>query len=103
MRFLGGAESKFVYFSGAGSRTRTDTVLPLPDFESGASTNFAIPASKGISALYHICMKVSRVCLHFIVLFQNAYNGSNFKQIFVTYMNRLPQIYSKFASITYIL
>lgn len=29
---------------GAEGRTRTDTVLPLPDFESGASTNFATPA-----------------------------------------------------------
>ena len=27
-----------------GGRTRTDTVLPPPDFESGASTNFATPA-----------------------------------------------------------
>lgn len=25
-------------------RTRTDTVLPPPDFESGASTSFATPA-----------------------------------------------------------
>lgn len=30
--------------AGAGGRTRTDTVSPLPDFESGASTNFATPA-----------------------------------------------------------
>ena len=29
---------------GTGSRTRTGTVSPPPDFESGASTNFAIPA-----------------------------------------------------------
>jgi hypothetical protein len=29
---------------GTEGRTRTDTVLPLPDFESGASTNFATPA-----------------------------------------------------------
>ncbi len=29
---------------GAGSRTRTDMVLPPRDFESRASANFAIPA-----------------------------------------------------------
>ena len=29
---------------GAEGRTRTDTVLPPPDFESGASTSFATPA-----------------------------------------------------------
>ena len=29
---------------GAGGRTRTDTLLPEPDFESGASTNSATPA-----------------------------------------------------------
>ncbi len=30
------------------SRTRTDTVLPPPDFESGASTSSAIPAFREI-------------------------------------------------------
>ena len=29
---------------GTEGRTRTDTVLPPPDFESGASTSFATPA-----------------------------------------------------------
>ena len=29
---------------GAGRETRTLTVFPPPDFESGASANFAIPA-----------------------------------------------------------
>ena len=29
---------------GTGGRTRTDTVLPPPDFESGASTSFATSA-----------------------------------------------------------
>jgi hypothetical protein len=41
-----GLQKKLWSESGAGSRTRTDTMLPLPDFESGASTNFAIPAGK---------------------------------------------------------
>jgi hypothetical protein len=31
--------------SGAGGRTRTDMSLTSPDFESGAYTNFATPAS----------------------------------------------------------
>ncbi len=31
---------------GAGGETRTRTMLPLPDFESGASTNFATPAGE---------------------------------------------------------
>ncbi len=31
---------------GAGSETRTRTLSPEPDFESGASTNSAIPALK---------------------------------------------------------
>ena len=30
--------------NGAGGRTRTDTMSPSPDFESGASTNFTTPA-----------------------------------------------------------
>ena len=30
--------------AGTEGRTRTDTGLPQPDFESGASTNFATPA-----------------------------------------------------------
>ena len=30
---------------GAGSRGRTDTVLPPPDFESGTSANSIIPAN----------------------------------------------------------
>lgn len=30
--------------NGAGGRTRTGTLLPEPDFESGASTNFTTPA-----------------------------------------------------------
>ena len=33
-----------VLFSYAGSRGRTDTVLPPPDFESGTSANSIIPA-----------------------------------------------------------
>ncbi len=32
--------------NGAESRNRTDTGLPPPDFESGASTNFTTPALK---------------------------------------------------------
>ena len=32
---------------GAGGRTRTDMSLTSPDFESGAYTNFATPASRG--------------------------------------------------------
>ena len=32
--------------SGARGRTRTDTRLPLPDFESGASTDFTTRANK---------------------------------------------------------
>lgn len=35
---------------GAGSRNRTDTVFLQPDFESGASTSFAIPA---VSSLFY--------------------------------------------------
>ena len=31
---------------GAGGRTRTDMSVTSPDFESGAYTNFATPASK---------------------------------------------------------
>ena len=37
---------------GTEGRTRTDTVLPPPDFESGASTSFATPAPK--RGVYHI-------------------------------------------------
>lgn len=37
---------QFIKASGAGGRTRTDTMSPSPDFESGASTNFATPAEK---------------------------------------------------------
>jgi hypothetical protein len=36
---------------GAGSRTRTDTVLPPRDFESRASANFAIPANSYFSMI----------------------------------------------------
>jgi hypothetical protein len=32
--------------AGAQGRTRTDTQLPEPDFESGASTNFATRAGR---------------------------------------------------------
>ena len=32
------------YLNGTEGRSRTDTVSPLPDFESGASTNSATPA-----------------------------------------------------------
>ena len=32
---------------GAGGRTRTDMSVTSPDFESGAYTNFATPASAG--------------------------------------------------------
>jgi hypothetical protein len=35
---------RIIEFYGTESRTRTDTVSPPPDFESGASTNSAIPA-----------------------------------------------------------
>lgn len=37
-------QSSRLRLSGTEGRTRTDTVLPPPDFESGASTNFATPA-----------------------------------------------------------
>ena len=33
-------------YNGARGRTRTDTRLPLPDFESGASTGFTTRANK---------------------------------------------------------
>ena len=33
--------------NGTEGRTRTDTVSPPPDFESGASTNSATPATEG--------------------------------------------------------
>ncbi len=33
--------------NGTGGRTRTDTMSPPPDFESGASTSFATPAPRG--------------------------------------------------------
>lgn len=36
--------------NGTEGRTRTDTVSPPPDFESGASTNSATPAQWGIIA-----------------------------------------------------
>ena len=36
--------SVFVFENGAGSRTRTDTILLPRDFKSLASTNYAIPA-----------------------------------------------------------
>ncbi len=35
-----------ILFSGASSRTRTDTWLPIPDFESGASTSFTTEAKR---------------------------------------------------------
>ncbi len=35
-----------LYIDGAGRENRTLTMLPLPDFESGASTSSAIPASQ---------------------------------------------------------
>src|SRR5688572_14214128 len=41
-----GAARSFVN-DGAGGRTRTDMSLTSPDFESGAYTNFATPASGG--------------------------------------------------------
>ncbi len=44
-RFGGGL--KATYVAGAGGRTRTDMSLTSPDFESGAYTNFATPASRG--------------------------------------------------------
>ena len=34
---------------GTEGRSRTDTVLPPPDFESGASTSFATPAQRKVS------------------------------------------------------
>ena len=33
---------------GASGRTRTDTWLPIPDFESGASTSFTTEAKKAV-------------------------------------------------------
>ncbi len=42
--------------NGTEGRTRTDTELPQPDFESGASTNFATPAhSWNIIGFYLRC------------------------------------------------
>ena len=35
---------KIMILNGTEGRTRTDTVLPPPDFESGASTSFATSA-----------------------------------------------------------
>jgi hypothetical protein len=37
---------RIVFKNGARGRTRTDTRLPLPDFESGASTDFTTRANK---------------------------------------------------------
>ena len=37
---------------GARGRTRTDTRLPLPDFESGASTGFTTRAKKNCDFIY---------------------------------------------------
>jgi hypothetical protein len=39
--------SPLIAADGAGGRTRTDMSLTSPDFESGAYTNFATPASVG--------------------------------------------------------
>ena len=44
---------------GAGGRTRTDMSLTSPDFESGAYTNFATPASR-----WEIIMPVGLRCNH---------------------------------------
>ena len=41
--------SLVVLSNGAGGRTRTDMSLTSPDFESGAYTNFATPASRGFA------------------------------------------------------
>jgi hypothetical protein len=52
---------------GAGGRNRTDTLLPEPDFESGASTSSATPAydaAPRIAAHYKIAaQRASRVVL----------------------------------------
>ena len=39
-------------YNGARGRTRTDTRLPLPDFESGASTGFTTRAKKNCDSIY---------------------------------------------------
>jgi hypothetical protein len=52
-----------VFCVGAGGRTRTDMSLTSPDFESGAYTNFATPASRGNdnkSSYYRIATEVIR-------------------------------------------
>jgi hypothetical protein len=41
-----GTAGKLRKINGAQGRTRTDTQLPEPDFESGASTNFATRAGR---------------------------------------------------------
>ncbi len=40
-------ETVLKFFNGTEGRSRTDTVSPPPDFESGASTNSATPAKQG--------------------------------------------------------
>ena len=41
-----------ILYNGARGRTRTDTRLPLPDFESGASTGFTTRAKKNCDFIY---------------------------------------------------
>ena len=45
LKFLKVLES-MILIGGASSRTRTDTWLPIPDFESGASTSFTTEAKR---------------------------------------------------------
>ena len=49
---------------GASGRTRTDTWLPIPDFESGASTSFTTEAKKAV-----ILAKFSLILAYLLELF----------------------------------
>ena len=48
----------FYHICGTGDRGRTDTMLPSPDFESGASANSATPAQRMI--YYHTAVAMCK-------------------------------------------
>ncbi len=71
--------------NGTEGRTRTDTELPQPDFESGASTNFATPAHRrNITGFYLICN-----ILYWSTTFGKV-SGLRFWQIFAPAKSALP-------------
>lgn len=61
-------------FSDTGGRTRTDTMSPLQDFESSASTNFATPAFSELKGgfIKREVLLLQHFCQEQIVLFDEA-------------------------------